>query len=100
MVLGLTPPPDVSVGVVPGRFRSRNEYRRALIDSQSGAKKKERVERVTCSLTERGLAVHAYPSANTVVVEGQVGDLDRAIDEDLVETASFDDELGLIEPVG
>ena len=99
LVLGLSPPPEASVEIAPGSFKTRSEYRQALIDCQSGAQK-ERLKGIVTRLVKRGLQVHAYPKANSLVVEGLVADLVRALDEDLVETASFDEDVGLIEPVG
>lgn len=98
LVLGLTTPSDIPGEVGPAKFKSRTEYRRALIDSQSGAQRAH-VETVASNLSQYVVVVHAYALTNTVVVEGSASQLTRALNHACVETASFDEEITLIEPL-
>ena len=97
LVLGLTPPPTVPGKFVPADFKTRKEYRQALINSQLDVQQSH-VDIAVSNLSLQGLDVRAYPLANTIVVEGSASQLEHALDDEHVETASFDDEFKLIEP--
>ena len=50
-------------------------------------------------LSRHGLVVRSHPLTNTIVVEGAASQLAFALNDESVETAAFDDELTLIEPI-
>ena len=57
------------------------------------------VAKVASKLSRHGLVVRSHPLTNTIVVEGAASQLAFALNDESVETAAFDDELTLIEPI-
>ena len=98
LVLGLASPSRSAVKVGEASIKNRTEYRKALIERQRSLQTAY-VHRVAAKLSEHGLVVQAHPLTNTIVVEGGANQLAFALRDKRVETAAFDDELTLIEPI-
>ena len=97
-MLGLASPSGGAVSVRPASFKDRTEYRKALVEHQRRAQQTY-VDEVASKLCDLGLAVRAFPLANTIVVEGVARQLAFALTDNRIATAAFDEELTLIEPV-
>ena len=69
LVLGLAIPSGGAVSVRPASFKDRTEYRKALVEHQRRAQQTY-VDEVASKLCDLGLAVRAFPLANSIVVGG------------------------------
>ena len=98
LVLGLASPSGRVVKVVQASFKDRTEYRKALVERKRHMQEAY-VAKVASKLSRHGLVVRSYPLTNTIVVEGAASQLAFALNDESVETAAFDDELTLIEPI-
>jgi len=82
----------------PEQFGSRVEYRKAAVAHQK-AHSEAGIRNSLSRLQALGLETRPSPLSGTVVAEGTAEQLIRALDDDCVEAAAFDEEITLIRPV-
>ena len=100
LILQSQPPPQPrSVEPSPGRFRTRQEFRKALIDHQSTSDS-TRIDALANRLRGLGLEVRVVGSSGTVIVEGRPPLLAQALEDAEIESADLDRQIELIKPTG
>jgi len=89
----LRPPPN------PDQFDSRIEYRRALIARQEEKAAASDISGLAGRLSNLGLKVITGRLTHTIVVEGEMDTLLKALEDDAVVSAAPGEDMELIRPL-
>jgi hypothetical protein len=82
------------VGVDPRRYRSQEDYRRALVEMR-GREMSEETATAREELERLGLRVHGGESSRALVIEGEAQAIETALESTDIAHASIDEPLQL-----